>query len=356
MQQQLIKLKPIYSLLAATIILFAMMVFIGRVLIPFIAALILAYILNPLVDKLQNKFAIRRKYSAMLLSFLVLFIFIAIPAYMIPVLVNQFKTVIDKTPQIIAILNSDILAKLNIKLGTHLSLDLDSLKTMILANQTKIADNLDAFTHMAKNGFILVEIVVYIILIPFALFFSIINWHHLLKFFDDLIPRSFVKPMHQLFRDVDVMLSSYLRGQFSVMLIMASYYAIGLNIVSLPSGTAIGIITGLLVFIPYLGVLSGLLFAMIIGLSQFSGTGGLLAIFIVFAIGHIMEGGLVTPFMVGGRIGLNPIMIILALMVFGKLFGLVGVLLALPLSTIAVVLLRHAKQYYKSTHYYKDVA
>ena len=354
MQQQLIKLKPIISFLAATILIFAMMVFIGRVLIPFIAALILAYILNPLVDKLQNKFSIRRKVSALVLSFLILFIFIAIPAYMIPVLIEQFKVVMDKTPQIIAIINSNILSKLNLQLGTHLSLDLDSLKTMVMANQTKISDNLNAFS-IAKNSIILVEVIVYIILIPFALFYSIINWHHIVTFFDELIPRSFTTPMHHLFKDVDIMLSSYLRGQFSVMLIMASYYAVGLNIVSLPSGTAIGIVTGLLVFIPYLGVISGLIFAMVIGLSQFTSSGNLLAIFVVFAIGHIMEGGLVTPFMVGGRIGLNPIMIILALMVFGKLFGLVGVLLALPLSTIAVVLLRHAKQYYKNTNYYKDI-
>lgn len=353
MQQQL-KLKPLISLLGATILLFAMMVFVGRVLIPFIAALILAYILNPMVDKMETRLAMPRKYSALIFSLLVLLIFVAIPAYMIPVLINQFKIVMDKTPQIIAIINTNILSKLNLQLGTHVSLDLESLKAMVMEHQTQITDNLDAVSNVAKNGIILIEIVVYIILIPFATFYSIINWHNILKFFDELIPRSFIVPMRRLFKDVDVMLSSYLRGQFSVMLIMASYYAVGLNIVSLPSGTAIGIVTGLLVFIPYLGVLSGLMFAMFIGLSQFSGAGNLLAIFIVFAIGHILEGGLVTPFMVGGRIGLNPIMIILSLMVFGKLFGLIGVLLALPLSTITVVLLRHAKQYYKSTHYYKD--
>ena len=354
--QQLIKLKPIFSLLAATIMLFFMMVLIGKVLIPFIAALILGYILNPLVDKLETKFTIKRKYSALIFSLLTLMIFLAIPIYIIPVLITQFKVVIHNTPQIIAVINNNNLTKFNLQFGTHLSLDLEDLKQMVLANQKQISNNLDMFTHLAQNGLIVIEIVVYVVLIPFVLFYSIMNWNNIVNFFDEMIPRSFLFPIHQLCRDIDLMLSAYLRGQLSVMLIMASYYAIALNIVSLPSGTVIGIITGLLVFIPYLGVLSGLLFALTIGLSQFTGSGGLVAILCVYAIGHVLEGALVTPFLVGGRIGLNPVMIILCLMVFGKVFGIVGVLLALPLSTITVVLLRHAKQYYKNTNYYRDAS
>lgn len=354
MQAQLIKLKPILSVLGATILMFLIMVFIGKVLIPFIAALILAYIINPLVDLLQYRFNVKRKYTAAFISLLVLCSFIAVPIYLVPVIVDEVRVIIDKVPQIVTLLNTHVLSMLNSQLGTHITVDLDSLKNMVLVNQTKITNNLDFFQHIAQNGVILIEIVVYLVLIPFALFYSILNWHNILKVFDDLIPRSFLSPMRHLFRDVDVMLSSYLRGQLSVMLIMALYYAVGLTIIQLPSGAAIGIITGLLVFIPYLGVLSGLLFALIIGLAQFTGSSSMIAIFAVFAIGHMLEGGLVTPFMVGGRIGLNPIMIILALMVFGKVFGIVGVLLALPLSTIAVVFLRHIKRYYQSTHYYKD--
>jgi len=354
MQQQLIKLKPLLSLLLGTIFLFVMMVMIGKVLIPFIIALILAYVLDPLVSKLEQRFKIGRKISALIFALLILFIFIAIPAYLIPVVISQFKVIVHNIPQIIAVINNNVVDKINNQFGTHISLDLDDLKQLIMANQAQITNNLNFVSQLAHNGIIVIEILVYIILIPFALFYSIINWNNIVKFFDGLIPRSFSEPMHRLFHDVDHMLSAYLRGQLSVMLIMAAYYSIGLNIVGLPSGTAIGIITGLLVFIPYLGILSGLIFAITIGLSQFSGSGSLLAIFIVFAIGHVLEGGLVTPFMVGGRIGLNPVMIIMALMVFGKVFGIVGILLALPLSTIAVVLLRHAKQYYQDTHYYKD--
>lgn len=354
MPTKLIKLKPILSLLAVTIFLFSMMVLIGKVLIPFIAALILAYILNPLVDLFEHKFSIKRKISALILSLVMIMIIIAIPVYLVPVLIDELKVIVDKIPQIVILINKHILTPLNNELGTRVYLDLKNLKLAFINNPNKTINNIDAFQNIAQNGMIIVEIVIYLILTPFALFYSILNWHNILQFFEDLIPRSFLEPMHALFNDIDVMLSSYLRGQLSVMIIMAFYYSVGLTIVKLPSGAAIGIVTGLLVFIPYLGVLSGLLTALVIGLAQFTSGGDLLAILAVFAVGHTLEGAFVTPFLVGGKIGLNPVMIILALMVFGKVFGIVGVLLALPLSTIAVVLLRHAKQYYQNTQYYSD--
>lgn len=352
--QQSLKLKPILSVLIIVIGVFAMMAVIGRVLVPFIAALLLAYVYNPLVDLLERKLKIKRQFSAFIFAILTLMIFIIIPLYIIPVLIEQFKNVIYRIPEMIPIINQNILAKINAQFGSNISIDLDNLRQILFTSQKEILNNLNVVSKIAANGLIIVELIIYIILIPFALFYSILNWHKIIKLFDDMIPRSFVTKTHQIVHDIDQMLSAYLRGQLSVMFIMAAYYAIGLNIVGLPSATAIGIITGLLVFVPYLGILSGLLFALLMELAQFSSTGHLIAILAVFGIGHILEGGLVTPFLVGGRIGLNPVMIILALFVFGKLFGLVGVFLALPLSAIALVIIRHLRNYYKESNYYKD--
>ncbi len=348
-----LKFKALLSILIAAVGIFAIMVLVGKVLTPFIIALILAYILNPLVLKLEKKFNIKRKYSALAFSILILLIFIAIPVFLIPMIASELLEVVDNTPQIITIINSHALVTINQHLGTHLNIDYNSFKTMLAAQQSRIVNNLDLVQNIAQNGMILIEIVVFIVLIPFALFYSILNWSNVINSASDLIPRSFVKSVTSLFHDVDVMLSSYLRGQLSVMIVMAAYYGIGLTIAKLPSGAAIGIITGLLVFIPYLGVLSGFLISMVISIAQLQDA-SMIGVFIVFAVGHMLEGGLVTPFLVGGKIGLNPIMIILSLMVLGKLFGIVGVLLALPLSTIAVVLVKHIYTYYKSTNYYKN--
>ncbi|MBP9742475.1 MAG: AI-2E family transporter [Burkholderiales bacterium] len=224
----------------------------------------------------------------------------------------------------------------------------------MLNNFSKIYNNVNIFSPLAKNSFIIIEILLYIILIPFILFYSIINWHQFIRFFDSLIPKSYVNNVHHIFRDIDIMLSAYLRGQISVMIVMALYYAIALHVIGLNSGAIIGAITGLLVFIPYLGILSGLLISQGVALANFHGMHQIIAILITFGIGNLLEGGLITPYLVGGRIGLNPIMIILALMIFGQLFGLVGVLLALPLATITIVLLKHAKLYYTRSKYYNE--
>lgn len=347
-------IKPIISLLLAVFAIFGAIVILGKLLIPFIVALILTYIFNPLVEKINRKTKVRRSIISLVISLLVFLLFLSIPLFIIPTLILQLKSIITSIPDLINLFNSKVLQTINLKYGTNLTVDFDNIKSLLLNNFSRVYNNVNVFSPLAKNSFIIIEILVYIILIPFILFYSIINWHSFIKFFDSLIPRSYVNSVHHMFHDIDIMLSAYLRGQISVMLIMALYYAIALHVIHLTSGIVIGIMTGLLVFIPYLGILTGLLISLSIGFADFHGMHQIFAILIAFAIGHVLEGGLVTPFLVGGKIGLNPIMIIFALMVFGQLFGLVGVLLALPLSTITVVLLKHAKLYYSKSKFYNE--
>lgn len=352
--QNNLNLKPIITFLIVVLSVFTLIVFIGKVLIPFITALILTYILNPIVEKINKKFKIKRSIISLVLSILTFLIFLSIPLYIIPTLLIQFKNVIVSIPDLIHMLNDKVLVAINKKYATNFTIDMDSLKYLLFNNFSNIYNNVNLFSPIAKNGIIVLEIMVYIVLIPFILFYSIINWHSFVKFVDGLIPKSYLTPVHHIFHDIDVMLAAYLRGQISVMVIMALYYSIGLHFTGLDSGLVIGLLTGLLVFIPYLGILTGLLIALSVAFAGFHGMTQIFYILGVFGIGHIMEGALVTPFLVGGKIGLNPIMIILALMIFGQLFGFVGVLLALPLSTITVVLLKHAKQYYLKSKYYSE--
>jgi predicted PurR-regulated permease PerM len=347
-------IKPIISLSILVLAIFSAILVLGKVLIPFIVALILTYIVNPLVEKISHKFKMRRSIISMIISLTVFIVFLSIPLFIIPTLIIQLKSIITSIPDLVNLFNTKVLQSINMKYGTSLTVDFENIKTLLLNNFSRIYNNVNVFSPLAKNSFIIIEILLYIILIPFIMFYSINNWHQLIKFFDSLIPRNYVNSVHQIFNDIDVMLSAYLRGQISVMIIMAIYYAIALHFIGLTSGIVIGTMTGLLVFIPYLGILTGLLISLSIGFSGFHGMHQIFAILIAFAVGHVLEGGLVTPVLVGGKIGLNPIMIIFALMVFGQLFGLVGVLLALPLSTITVVLLKHAKLYYSKTKFYND--
>ncbi|MBY0380156.1 MAG: AI-2E family transporter, partial [Burkholderiales bacterium] len=266
----------------------------------------------------------------------------------------QIKNVIHEIPNLLSLFNSKILSQINTKYGTNLIVDYDNLRKVLINNIGTVYNNVNIFSPIAHNGIILLEMVVYIILIPFIMFYSTKNFSNLINYFDSFIPKRYITVVHNITRDIDKLLAAYLRGQFSVMIIMTFYYSIGLNIVGINSATVIGALTGILVFIPYLGILTGLSISLIVCFTDFVSINMIIGILIVFAIGHLLEGGLITPYLVGGRIGLNPIMIIFALMVFGKLFGLVGVLLALPLATITTVLLHHLKAYYMKSSYYSD--
>ncbi len=349
-----IKFKPLISLILAVILIFSGIIMIGKVLIPFIIALILAYILNPLLEKIQNKIKIKRSIICFIAALIVAIMIFSLPLYLLPSLALQLKTVINKIPDAINAINKNILDPLNIKYAVNFHIQLDQIKVLILSNMQGIFQKLDLLPLLARNGMLAIEALVYMILTPFILFYSLINWQYILKFFENLIPRPYLTNMLMIFKEIDLMLASYLRGQILVMFIMAVYYAMALHFVGLSSGIVIGILTGLLVFIPYLGILTGFILALLISLAQFNDMHEIIAVLVVFGIGHVLEGALVTPFLVGGRIGLNPIMIILSLMVFGQLFGIVGVLLALPLSTISVVLIKHIKLYYMKSSYYGE--
>ena len=349
-----IKFKPLISLILAVVLIFSGIIMIGKVLIPFIIALILAYILNPLLEKIQNKIKIKRSIICFTAALIVAIIIFSLPLYLLPSLALQLKMVINKIPDAINAINKNILDPLNMKYAVNFHIQLDQIKVLILSNMQGIFQKLDLLPLLARNGMLAIETLVYMILTPFILFYSLINWKYILNFFENLIPRPYLTNMLMIFKEIDLMLASYLRGQILVMFIMAAYYATALHFVGLSSGIVIGILTGLLVFIPYLGILTGFILALLISLAQFNDMHEIIAVLVVFGVGHVLEGALVTPFLVGGRIGLNPVMIILSLMVFGQLFGLVGVLLALPLSTISVVLIKHIKLYYMKSSYYGE--
>jgi predicted PurR-regulated permease PerM len=152
--------------------------------------------------------------------------------------------------------------------------------------------------------------------------------------------------------EVNHLLAQYLRGQLLVMLVLAVYYSVGLSIAGFDVALPVGILTGLLVFIPYLGFGLGLVLALIAAVLQFTGWQGLISVAIIYGAGQVIEGFYLTPRLVGERIGLNPLAVIFALLAFGQLFGFVGVLLALPASAVLMVAFRHLRQHYLRSSFY----
>jgi predicted PurR-regulated permease PerM len=166
------------------------------------------------------------------------------------------------------------------------------------------------------------------------------------------VPRRWVVQTVAMAQEVNILLAQYLRGQLLVMLVLAAYYSIGLTIAGFDVALPVGILTGLLVFIPYLGFGLGLILALIAAVLQFSDWSGLIAVAVIYGAGQVVEGFFLTPRLVGERIGLNPLAVIFALLAFGQLFGFVGVLLALPASAVLMVAFRHLRHHYLRSSFY----
>jgi len=212
---------------------------------------------------------------------------------------------------------------------------------------------LNLYQSLKIGGVALFGLLVNLMLAPVVMFYLLLDWHPLLARMENAIPRVWHAKAVALAHEVNSVLAQFLRGQVLVMLILAVYYSIALSIADLPSAIAIGLLTGLLIFIPYIGFATGFTLALLVAILQFDGFGPIIAVLVVFGIGQVLEGFLLTPFLVGERIGLHPLAVIFALMAFGQLFGFFGVLLALPASAALLVGLRELRVIYLASRFYQ---
>jgi len=199
-----------------------------------------------------------------------------------------------------------------------------------------------------------ISILVNLALIPVVMFYLLRDWDRIAERLYTLVPRDWLPKTRTIVSDVDRVLAEFLRGQLMVMLVLAVYYAVALTLVGLERGGAIGVLTGLLVFIPYVGYGLGLVLGVLSALLQWSGWGFFIAVLAVYAIGQLLEAYVLVPYLVGDRIGLHPLAVIFALLAFGQLFGFAGVLLALPASAVLLVGLRHLRAAYFASPVYGE--
>jgi predicted PurR-regulated permease PerM len=192
------------------------------------------------------------------------------------------------------------------------------------------------------------------VLIPVALFYLLMDWDRLVGKLLELVPPSARPKVDAFTHEADAVLGQYLRGQLLVMLIMAVFYSVGLTLFGLDLALPIGFFTGLAMFIPYVGFGVGLGLATLAGLLQFLSIKALVMVAVVYGIGQVIEGFIITPRFVGKRIGLHPLAVIFALLAFGQLFGFVGVLVALPASAVLLVAIRWLRVGYLASKLYQS--
>jgi len=287
----------------------------------------------------------------------ILFIMLLLAALflvLIPLVQSEVASITRRLPALFTQFTDDVAPFLQRKFGVTLALDFDSIRTFITENADQ-ARELSArlLSGVKTGGAIVLSLLVNIALIPVVMFYLLRDWNMILARIDDLLPRRWGPKVRQIAREVDGVLAEFLHGQLLVMLALAAYYAIALSVVRLDHAAAIGILTGLLVFVPYVGFGLGFLLGMTAAILEFHGWPGFFAVLAVYGIGQLLESYVLVPFLVGDRIGLHPLAVIFALLAFGELFGFAGVLMALPVSAMLLVGLRHLRRAYVDSPVYR---
>ena len=340
--------------IAIGILLVALFVLLGPVLAPFVAAAMIGYVLNPGVDWLTER-RIPRVTAVMLIIIATFILIIALLLIVVPILRAEIPLLQQRLPSLLDKIDA-ILGPWLAQLGMKVQLDSAGVKQMLAEKLAAGSAELGpAFLSSLKvGGMAVMGWIATIVLVPVVLFYLLLDWHAMLARLALIVPRRWISLVTSMAVEADSLLAQYLRGQLLVMLVLATYYSVALAIAGFDVALPVGLLTGLLVFIPYIGFGIGLLLAVVAAILQFDGLQGLIAIAIIYGCGQVIEGFYLTPRLVGERIGLHPLAVIFALLAFGQLFGFVGILLALPASAILSVIVKRLSEHYLQSPFYGE--
>jgi predicted PurR-regulated permease PerM len=325
----------------------------GPVLTPFLIGAVLAYALQPLVERL-----VRRRWPRLLAVVVVEIVFILLAIslllLMVPILSKELPLLRDQIPVLFDQLNATITPWLA-QLGIQVPLDIGSIKEALLKYMdANLEEGLLTVLNSARiGGSILLTVVGNLVLVPVVIFYLLLDWHNMVDLARSLVPRNLVTRFDSFFDECNAVLGQYLRGQLLVMMLLAIYFSVGLALFGFDLAVPVGIFTGLAFFIPYVGFGIGLVLALLAGILQFASWYGVITVVVVYGIGQVVESMYLTPHLVGERIGMNPLMVIFALLAFGQLFGFVGILVALPVSAVLVVVVRRTLKVYRASKLYQ---
>ena len=327
------------------------------ILTPFLVAAILAYIANPLVNKIDafqfKNLSPSRTVASLLVMCLILAVILLILLIVVPLIQKEVVLLLQKLPAYFNTAKSSLEPWLQKNFGVGIDIDFAQIQ-QILTENWKTAGNFakNIAQTLSTKGLVFIGWLANLVLIPLVLFYLLVDWNILVNKVGQLIPRKYIAKTQEIALEIDAVLAEFLRWQLSVMLLMSMFYSAGLWLAGLEVAVPIGILSGLLGFIPYLGFGLGLILGLFSALLQFGSITDIIPVLVVFGLGQIVESMVLTPYLVGDRIGLHPLVVIFALMAGGQLFGFAGVLLALPVSAALAVGFRHAKQTYLTSQFY----
>ena len=330
------------------------------ILTPFVVAAILAYICDPWVNKLRTLklprgWKLPRSLAALLVMFSLVGLLTLLILIMLPLLQKEFNHFVTGLPILLETARLKVLPLLQQYFNVNVQWDSEVLKDLLVTHwQSAGGAAAKVLPWLGGSGAMLLALLMNVLLIPLVLFYLLRDWPVLMAKIEQAIPRRLHAKVLEIAGEVDGVLAQFLRGQISVMLLMSSYYVFGLWLTGLQFAMPIGVVAGMLVFVPYLGMFTGLALATLAAFTQFDQFTSIVLVWAVFGVGQLLEGMLITPWLVGDRIGLHPLAVVFSLLAFGQLFGFFGLLLALPLSAALLVGLRHASGWYVNSSLYKE--
>jgi len=315
------------------------------VLTPFIAAALLAYIGDPLADRLQ-RFKLPRTLAVVVVFLLTFTVLVLLVVLVGPLIRTQVSALLAALPglliQVEQVWLPSVSAWLNIETGDDVGIG------AFLANYSEMAGTWGAkvLVSVGKSGGAVAAAVLSLFLVPILTFYLLRDWDTIMMHIGALIPSRQRETVIKLARDTDEVLGAFLRGQLLVMLALSVIYSVGLGLVGLKFAIAIGVVSGLVSFIPYLGFVFGIGLAALTVILEPNPLWQMIGVIATFTIAQLLEGSILTPKLVGDRIGLHPVLIIFAIVAGGQLFGFFGILLALPAAAVLSVMVRFAYDRY----------
>jgi len=335
-------------------LLFSLWLFQG-ILTPFVLAAVIAYFLDPLATRL-SRFGIRRSFGAFLLIFLLMTVALVAGLLLYPLILAQLGILVQRLPAYVAGLGTllrDGLLRLEEALGPDM-MD-QRLRDMAVTQAGAMLSWLvTAATRLIGGGFALFQVFTLVVVVPVVAFYLLRDWQAMLGRIESWLPRKNASVMRQLARDTDRVLSAWLRGQLLCCAALGVFYAITLQLVGLELGLTIGLMAGILTFIPYVGSLTGFVAAVLLAMGQFGTWNEVMMVVAIFIVGQTIEGYVIYPYLLGDRVELHAVWVIFALFAGGVAFGFLGVLLAVPMAAALGVVARYWLRRYLESPLYLD--
>jgi predicted PurR-regulated permease PerM len=336
------------------LVIFTSLVYVLRsVLLPFVVGIIIGYLLDPLATRLE-KLKINRTIATCLVLLLVALILIPTFIALVGMIDEQLALFISAVPKYMEALSQKIEPIIANIQDNFPNFNQEKFREYLRGNMSNGLKLIGSLLRKVISGsYAVFNILSLVLITPIVTFYMLRDWNAFTKKVDSLLPKAYKKEIRTQAKEIDKIISSFIRGQLSVCILLGTFYGVGLSLVGLDLGLLVGFIAGIISFIPYVGSIVGFITAMAIAFAQFSDWMPIAQVVGVFTVGQFLEGNFLTPKLVGDSIGLHPVWVMFALLAGGVLLGFLGLMIAVPMAAVIGVLTRFAISKYKQSSLYK---